>query len=201
MKKFIAITLFAAVALFLIPQKSFAQFAVKGGIYVPQYSKFKDYQDFDVKQNIGFQVGVAYKITSLPIFTFQPELVFVQREAEAENNVTGETEKYKQQIIQLPVSVQYGIDLTLVRPFVQAVPYINYVIDGKYSGDHKWTDSNRFSYGIGIGAGVDLWHFQLNVRYNWDISKIGGKTSSDPIYERYRASKGKAFEVSLAYFF
>lgn len=200
MKKRIAIIV-ALVALFLIPQKSFAQFGVKGGIYVPQYSKFKDYQDFDVKQNIGFQAGVAYQINILPVFTIQPELVFVQREAEAKSNVTGEKEKYKQQLIQIPVSVQYGIDLSLVRPFVQAVPYINYVIDGKYSGDHKWTDSNRFSYGIGLGAGVELWRFQLSVRYNWDISKIGGKSSDDPIYERYRVSKGKAFEVTLAYFF
>ena len=166
-----------------------------------QYSKLKDYDNYNVKNNIGFQAGVAYQITLLPVFTLQPELLFVQRETKVVDEADpNDNRTFRQQFLQLPVSIQYGIDLGLVHPYVQAVPYINYLLDGKITG-YNWKDSHRFTYGIGVGAGLELWKLQLNVRYNWDISKVGGKQSRDPLYERYRVSKGKAFEVSLAYFF
>jgi hypothetical protein len=52
------------------------------------------------------------------------------------------------------------------------VPYINYAL-GKSSKVGSWDDINRFGYGIGLGAGVDVWRFQFNARYNWDFSKVG----------------------------
>lgn len=201
MKKHILAIAIFALAIFLVPKESLAQFGIKGGIYVPQYSKLKDYDNYNVKNNIGFQAGVAYQITLLPVFTLQPELLFVQRETKVVDEADpNDNRTFRQQFLQLPVSIQYGIDLGLVHPYVQAVPYINYLLDGKITG-YNWKDSHRFTYGIGVGAGLELWKLQLNVRYNWDISKVGGKQSRDPLYERYRVSKGKAFEVSLAYFF
>ncbi len=200
-KIFFAILLFVA-ALVILPQKGAAQFRVKGGIYVPQFSKLKDYRDFKVKQNIGYQAGVAYQINILPVFTIQPELLFIQRDVEvSDRSGVEDTQKYQQKLIQVPVSIQYSINLLMARPYIQAVPYVNYLFDGKLTGGHNWKDSNKLTYGIGLGAGIDVWHLQLNIRYNLDISKVGGKQSNDPIYERYRVSKGKAYEVSLAYYF
>ena len=77
MKNKIFILLLFVALLLVMPQKGACQFRVKGGIYVPQFSKLKDYQDYKVKENIGYQLGVAYQINLLPVFTIQPELLFV----------------------------------------------------------------------------------------------------------------------------
>ena len=136
------------------------------------------------------------------MFTIQPELLYVQKNAKiVDDSGREDAQKFDLHLIQLPVSLQFGINLMVVRPYFQVVPYINYALAGNFTGGYKWSDVNRFNGGIGVGGGVDLWKFQLNIRYNWDFKKIGGKDVSDPLYERYKLSKGRALEISLGLFF
>ena len=182
------------------PKKAAAQFGIKAGLYTSQFS---DIKDFKLKNNVGFQAGVLYKLHVVPSFVIQPELLYVAKEAKLEGKegiITTGDGRYAMKYMQLPVSIQYGPNLVVARPFVQVVPYINYAL-GK-SSKVDWDDVNRFGYGIGLGAGVDVWKFQFNARYNWDFSKVGDGEKGVPVAgSEWTASRARGIEFSVAYIF
>ncbi len=180
-----------ALMLVAAPKKTAAQFGIKAGLYTSQFS---DIKDFKLKNNVGFQAGVLYKLHVTPSIVVQPELLYVAKEAKLEGKETVPTTgdgRYAMKYMQVPVSLQYGPNLVVARPFVQVVPYINYAL-GKSSNVGSWDDINRFGYGIGLGAGVDVWRFQFNARYNWDFSKVGDEKKGVPVASsELRASKAR----------
>lgn len=199
--KFALAALVLALALVAAPKKAAAQFGIKAGLYTSQFS---DLENFKLKNNVGFQAGVLYKLHVLPSFVIQPELLYVAKEAKLngkEGEVTVGDGRYAMKYMQVPVSLQYGPNLIVARPFLQVVPYINYAL-GKSSNVGSWDDINRFGYGIGLGAGVDVWKFQFNARYNWDFSKVGdGEKGIKVAGEEWKASKGRGIEFSVAFTF
>jgi hypothetical protein len=34
------------------------------------------------------------------------------------------------------------------------------------------TDINRFSYGVGLGGGLEVWKLQVSARYNWNLGPL-----------------------------
>lgn len=176
-----------------------AQFGIKAGTYTTNFNKLKDYK---LEDNTGYNIGVMYKMHLTPMFTIQPELLFVSKNACIKDGSTNQREKFDTQYLQLPVSFQYGLNLVIMRPFFQVVPYVTYAIDKDFTINNRWNDMNRFNGGIGVGGGLDVWKFQLNLRYNWDFVKSGKSVDTDdPLYKQYRLSKGRALECSLAYIF
>ena len=199
--KFALAALVLALALVAAPKKAAAQFGIKAGLYTSQFS---DLENFKLKNNVGFQAGVLYKLHVLQSFVIQPELLYVAKEAKLngkEGEVTVGDGRYAMKYMQVPVSLQYGPNLIVARPFLQVVPYINYSL-GKSSNVGSWDDINRFGYGIGLGAGVDVWKFQFNARYNWDFSKVGdGEKGDHNAAQEWKASKGRGIEFSVAFTF
>lgn len=199
MKRFLAIALIAAFAFAATANVAKAQFGIKGGIYTTKLSNIN--KEFKFKDNIGYQAGILYSHHVTPGFVVQPELLFINRTATIapKQSMPGATnEKIELQYLQIPLSIQYGFNLVVVRPYVQAVPYISYAI-GKNHNAGSWDDLNRFTGGVGLGVGADLWKFQVNVRYNWDISKVG--EGEKGTYDGWKTSKQKGLEVSLAFIF
>ena len=191
--------------IFAAAPKASAQFGVKAGIYTSHFSDVKK-DDFKLKDNVGFQAGVLYKMHVTPGFVVQPELLYVEKRATLVNpDAAGATYNRREMnlsYMQLPVSLQYGPNLVVARPFVQVVPYLSYAM-GKSADVGNWRDINRVAGGIGLGAGVDVWKLQFNVRYNWDITKIGDGektdgTTREAMGQNWRASKGRAVEFSVA---
>ena len=197
--KFAVAGLALALMIVAAPKKAQAQFGVKAGIYTAHFSDIKS-KEFKLKDNVGFQAGVLYKMHVTPSFVVQPELLYVQKNATLESKDPGTIEKEKLNLsfMQLPVSLQYGPNLVVARPFVQVVPYISYAI-GKSSDVGTWNDINRFTGGIGLGAGVDVWKIQFNIRYNWDIAKVGDgeKGTFTAAGREWKASKSRGIEFSL----
>ncbi|MBO7562882.1 MAG: PorT family protein [Bacteroidales bacterium] len=189
-----------ALMLVAAPKKAVAQFGVKAGLYTSQFS---DIKDFKLKNNVGFQAGVLYKLHVTPSIVVQPELLYVAKETKLESK-DGDgvgNGRYGMQFMQVPVSLQYGPNLVVARPFFQVVPYINYAL-GKSDAVGSWDDINRFGYGIGLGAGVDVWRFQFNARYNWDFSKVGdGEKGVKVNGSEWKASKARGIEFSVAFTF
>ena len=79
--------------------------------------------------------------------------------------------------VELPVSLQWGPDLLLFRPFVDFTPYIGYAVTNETYGDIKfssssWKDKERFEYGVGIGGGINVWKLQVIARYNWNFGSL-----------------------------
>lgn len=173
-------------------------FGVKGGITYNSISDI-DLKDAELSfsKKTGFNAGVLYRV-KLPMgFALQPELLYIQK-GSAVSYASSESYDFKMHYMQLPINVQWGIDLMLFRPFLMVSPYIGYIV-GK-GGEYdllKWDDVNRFEYGLGLGAGIDIWRFQLTGRYCWDLGKvIDFKDIGFNI-----SGKNKGFELSLALIF
>lgn len=149
---------------------SYAQvrFGVTGGMNFST-SKFKE---LDVKAKTGWNAGLTC-LVDLPLgLSLQPSLVYTQKNA----NVT-ETIAQNMGFVELPVSLQWGPDLLLFRPFVDFTPYIGYAVTNKTYGDIKfssssWKDKERFEYGVGIGGGINVWKLQFIARYNWNFGSL-----------------------------
>lgn len=150
--------------------QSYAQvrFGVTGGMNFST-SKFKE---LDVKAKTGWNAGLTC-LVDLPLgLSLQPSLVYTQKNA----NVT-ETIAQNMGFVELPVSLQWGPDLLLFRPFVDFTPYIGYAVTNETYGDIKfssssWKDKERFEYGVGIGGGINVWKLQVIARYNWNFGSL-----------------------------
>jgi hypothetical protein len=103
--------------------------------------------------------------------------------------------------INLPVNLQFGIDLVLLRPFVVVSPYISYAIQkGATLENQPWDDINRFDYGVGLGVGLDIWKLQVMGKYNWGLGKL--KSANNTTWdEKYDNAKFQGFQLSVAFLF
>lgn len=199
------------VALMLVSIQGFSQFGVKGGL---NFTKFTGLENISnkVDQNTGFHLGVLYK-AKIPLvgITIQPELIYSQFSGDVTfdigMDVPPTSSAYypdpemfsaglKLHNLMLPVSLQWGLDLVLFRPFIQVVPYIGYVLDTEKGNYLRSWDINKFKYGVGLGAGIDVWKLQISGRYNWEMGKLTE-------WGNYKSKHGKnkGFELSAAFFF
>ena len=135
-------------------------------------SKFSEVQ---VKARTGWSVG-ATCLVDLPLgFSLQPTLQYHQKSA----NLTNELSQ-SMGFLELPVSVQWGPDLLIFRPFIDATPYVGYALSNEFSASvagldistDGWKGKERFEYGLGLGAGINVWKLQIIARYNWNFGSL-----------------------------
>ncbi len=129
------------------------------------------FTEIDVKARAGWNVG-ATCLLDLPLgFSVQPSLLYSQKGANITNHMA-----QNMGYLELPVSVQWGPDLLLFRPFVDVSPFIGYAIANKTftkgAEDKSWFGKERFEYGIGVGAGVNVWKLQVLARYCWNFGSL-----------------------------
>ena len=136
MKRIFAIALLCVVALLSSPQANAMKYGVIGGAAFPG----KGSTDSQTVWSAGGTVQMK-----LPLgFSVQPSLV---------------CSFGSQNSLNLPVSLQWGPDLLLLRPFLDVAPYVGYGFSGH--GDVR--------YGVGVGGGLDIWRLQVSCRYNWGL--------------------------------
>lgn len=195
--------LLLAAAILLFSVQGFSQFGIKGGL---NYNKLSDINiqtlDANLENNTGFNLGVLYRI-KVPLIglAIQPELVYSQTKCDFGKvyGGLGHLGDLKINNLMLPVSLQMGLDLILLRPFIQVVPYIGYTLSSSNNVDNLKFNAEKFKYGIGAGAGIDIWRLQISGRYNWELNNAanfewGGIKSLN-------SGKNKGFELSVAWMF
>ena len=167
------------------------------------------FTDVDVKARTGWSAG-ATCLVDLPLgFSLQPSLVYHQKGANITDNISQNVG-----YLELPVSVQWGPDLLIFRPFLDVTPYIGYALssDTKVSLPglnfdwDSWEGKKRFEYGVGIGAGVNVWRLQLIARYNWNFGSLYNVKGWDDIKDHIPDLKREnehfgGVTLSLAYMF
>ena len=142
----------------------------------------------DVKMDAkaGWNVGATVQL-NLPLgFSLQPSVVYMQKAAGFTTPELSSDflEDLKAEMVQtvgsvvVPVSVQWGPDLLVARPFVDVTPYVGYSLSNKVKKDLAGIEKvvkggNGLDYGLGIGAGVNVWKLQAIVRYNWNFGVLG----------------------------
>jgi hypothetical protein len=135
-------------------------------------------EDLQMDTRAGFNLGVTY-LLDLPLgLSVQPSLLYSQNSLDYS---TLESIEAMQKVgsVKLPVSVQWGPDLIIARPFIDVTPYLGYTLSNKLEGGLKGVVNgetsleNTFEYGVGLGAGVNIWKLQAIVRYNWNFGLLG----------------------------
>lgn len=207
--------LFIIVAAVLV--SSFAASA-KGGLGVTAgfNTNSTKVQDIQTAPRTGFNVGVTYSL-NLPLgFSLQPSVVYSHKSANL--NLTGVgvldalmNDKVFQNVgsVNVPVSVQWGPNLIIARPFLDITPYVGYTLSNTIKGmvgdfDSAIKGEKSLDYGVGLGGGLHVWKLQAIVRYNWSFGTMGNlngftELELDDVKNANRVYGG--LSVNLAYFF
>ena len=196
--------LFTLVLALIIVSASFGQtkFGVKGGL---NFNNLKDITQGGTIDNIwnsqtGYQFGVLaqFKVPFLGL-AIQPELLYSTMKAS--NTTPMFSAEITRNYLTLPINLQFGIDLVLLRPFIVVSPYIQYAIKSDAQIlSQPIDDINRFDYGVGLGAGLDLWKLQIVGKYNWGLGKLQS-ASSTTWNDKYENAKFQGFQLSVAFLF
>jgi hypothetical protein len=225
MKRFLSFVTVCAIALSIsFSANAQVKFGVKGGLNITDLSGSAVE---DVKSALstytGFHAGVALQV-GLPFgLAIQPEVLYSQSGVKLSKdlvpsigNLGDVLAKLSVGSIQVPVAIQWGVKLGPVRPFVQAVPYVSFPVVTKLDLSALNMNVNEnlnkvfgsMDYGVGLGAGVDIWKLQASVKYNWALGKLvdaadlgAGEVVVKEILDEIKGAKLAGLEVSVALFF
>ena len=210
-KKFCTV-LFVAVLTVSYAQAQFT-FGVRAGFNSTRLSE----KDGDRKTNsyfrAGFQIGAVSEYAISDVFVIQPSILFATQGGLIENSYYLD---WKRSInyLQIPVNVLIKLNLGETKLLLQAGTYFGYALSGKYKwesklglyskGEYKIKFGNNygenmikpFDYGIGLGAGLQVYNFQVGLGYNFGLANI----SPAPRSSKY-SMKNNGMAVTLTYLF
>ena len=201
MKKIL--TLVVLLATITVAAQAQVKFGVKGGLNITSMKLDKSVAD---KSNqAGFFIGPTVKFT-LPVvgLGIDAAALYDQRSAK----VLDET--LKQQSIQIPINLRYGIGLGSTASFyIFAGPQFGFAIGDKVTelandaADWRLKDSN-LSANVGLGLML-LNHLQVSANYNIALGTTGEVDVNNAINTSWNTAIGKAkanaWQLSVAYFF
>lgn len=206
MKRMFAVVAVMAMALVGTSEISAQKYGVIGG------ATFTSMQNIEKSSKTGFNIGATAQLR-LPLgFSVQPSLVYNLKAAQAGGDALSTSMSVG--YLELPVSVQWGPDLLLFRPFLDVTPFVGYAVNSKIKTEalnmveavtkNDWDaySMNRFSYGLGLGAGVEVWRFQLICRYNWNFGPLfdtDGALNVQPVNDLFKDKNFGGVTLSLAF--
>ena len=178
MKKFFAVIALCVMTFWSSQTLRAGDFGVVGG------ASFTGVQDVSADLATGYHAGIIYKFR-LPLgFAIQPSLLYNMKASTVETAIqTGSALNFNVGYAELPVSFQWGPDLLLFRPFLDVTPFVGYAVNNEFqnktaildtitSWENKWDGMNRLEYGLGLGAGLEIWKLQIVARYNWNFGPL-----------------------------
>lgn len=156
-------------------------FGVIGGLSFSHAPKVSELKDLNFKSAALYHAGITYQFKSNSSgFAIQPSLLFEMKGCDQ-----GEAKFVRQGAVKLDVGLQWGPDLLIFRPFIEVAPYIGANV---YTSGKAVDKPQIFMGGVGLGAGIEIWHFQIKARYNWDFNSYA-RSTSDPALETVNKSK------------
>ena len=210
MKKLFAIV--AAILVTSVAVSAKGGFGVTAGIN----TNSTKVQDIQTAPRTGFNVGVTY-LLNLPLgLSVQPSVVYSHKSANLSLTGVGVldalmSDKVFQNVgsVNVPVSVQWGPNLIVARPFLDITPYVGYTLSNTIKGmasDVKGVIDGEKSldYGIGLGGGLHVWKLQAIVRYNWSFGTMGNLEGFTELELGDLKNTNRVYgglSVNLAYFF
>ena len=212
MKKYFVLILMAIVV--AMPSRAQVRFGLKGGLNLTQMSVSNSSVEDMFKNKAGFFAGPTIKI-ALPIVGLGIDVaaLYDYREAEIEvsntqNNTV--TEKLKQQSIQVPINVRYGVGLgSTANLFIFAGPQCGFNVGDKdkklFDEAAEWTlRSSNVSANVGLGL-LLMDYLQLSANYNIALGKTGEvdfKSGASAAWDTVRGkAKANAWQIALAFYF
>ena len=169
-------------------------------------------QDVSLDSRYGWNAGITYSI-NLPLgFSLQPSLLYTQKSGAVAitslgilNELVSGSVYQSVGSLSVPVSVQWGPNLIVARPFLDVTPYVGYALTNKIKAvdpDIEGVTEGELGldYGVGLGAGINVWKLQAVVRYNWNFGTMGNLENFVGMETPENAVYG-GISVNVAYFF
>ncbi len=180
--------LISVIALFMICSLQSSAQVAKFGVTAGMNFGTSKFTEIDVEAKAGWNAGVTCML-DLPLgFSVQPSLIYSQKNSNITRSIT-----QNMGYLEVPVSVQWGPDLLVFRPFVDITPYVGYAISNKTKitseimnvvTDFKsWEGKQRFEYGLGLGGGINVWKLQILARYCWNFGSLYDMAETDGLKE------------------
>ncbi|MDD2539179.1 MAG: porin family protein [Bacteroidales bacterium] len=202
-KHLIALTLMLCMGTAALAQGSFV---VKAGL---NFNKMQDIKIDNLEQSwnsqTGFHVGIGgqYRIPLVGL-SFQPEILYSRIRTDIIGEVGQDSYGFRMDYIDIPLNVQWGINILFLRPYVFAAPYIRYAVSKGDLLEHvEWQDLNRLDYGLSLGAGLEIWKLQVSGKYSWSFGQLapGGSLHIDSDDWKLDDANMRGFELSVAFLF
>jgi len=169
-------------------------------------------KDVDSKSVSLYHIGLTAQFPVGGGFAIQPSVLYQVKGAAADDlgklkaGDAAKSFETKVGYLEVPVQLQWGPDLLAFRPYVFAEPFVGYRISSGNKGKAKELkdELKKVEYGLGLGAGIDVWRLQLSVKYFWNFGNIyeTGDTAEPTI--RDAVNNGNNFNgimASVAFFF
>lgn len=141
---------------------------------------------YDDRSMTSFSGGLVY---NQPIFlglAVQPELLFTTKGTNWD--VHGYNDNFRVSYLELPVQLQWGLDLIAFRTYLFAEPFVGFALAGRYNDQSQTFFSenfdmskmkSRFEYGVGAGIGFELFtRLQLSAKYYWNLEDLDYKDAT-----------------------
>jgi len=203
MRKIIFILLLVYAAGNVSAQDRPYRIGIKAGInyiHLENYGK-GFYSDFDPMPGWSFGALFQYKKGGFVNYSIVPEINFTISKTNIDLiYITDEISTL--QSIDIPVSFKVGLQLSKIfRPYVLGNIYGSYVVSNE--GDFFYyldadssivkSEINKIFFGVSAGLGFDLWKFQIEGRYRWNLIRI--------VSDDYSALKQMGLELTCAFLF
>ena len=156
------------------------------------------------KNFTGYHVGVGYRTGTWSGLRLQPELLYNVRGTRVDDAT-----RWSMGYLEMPLNVQWGLDLIVMRPFIQVAPCIGYDFlnnTSETAAGHALgtvtTDASRLEYGLSVGGGLDILNsFQISVNYNWNFGPVANLDAYQDKVVGIERKNARCLQVSLAYIF
>jgi hypothetical protein len=159
------------------------RFGVKAGV---NFSKFNTEEQTLKTEGAAWQIGLVSQL-KIPLIGLgvQPELLYSINKGK--DNSIG--------YFNVPINLRWQpLPIPLIKPIILVGPYFGYAVNMK---GFKKENINRFDWGIGLGAGVEIWKLQIEGRYNWGLQNINSLKDAAKDFD----IKNNLFTLSATYFF
>jgi hypothetical protein len=232
--------LLTVLAALVIAASAHAQFGIIAGVTSPSQDLKTAYENYSAIDQ--YHAGITVKIPLFLGLAIQPSIMYSVQgtpikdiasgsssesgSGDGSGSETGESEGNgefaiaKNGYIQVPVQLQWGIDVGgVARVYAFAEPYVGYRVDettfkfeeGETPEKKDWYFQNRLNYGVGAGLGVEvLKHIQLSARYVWNMGQlldengkvtVNGSEAVETVKTGLKEGSNNGIKVSLAFLF
>lgn len=186
-------------------KKTAFNMGVEAGLNLDSFKSLSE--GFSFKTVPGWHAGLNFSLKLPLYFAIQPSVQYEwgrsQLQALGVNGGIVNTHS-----IVVPVAIQWGPDLGAFRPYLQLVPMAQFNLAADYKdGDFKQNiiDSmEKAKFGVGVGAGIELWRLQLSARYNWlfgDFKKTDAHTPGMDLFGYNFLGPRSGVTITLSIFF
>lgn len=201
MKKTLTLLLAVMLTSALFQANAKGSFLIKGGLTFQNMKSVSELTSLGIKGATRWEAGLGFQTGTFAGFSFQPEVLYKAKGLKFGDD-TNVTVKY----LEVPVNIQWGVDLLVARPFIFASPYVGFKLKQSYSQVSSLLPIdfdaavNKVCGGFGLGLGLDIAHFQITAKYDWDFGGVANWNEYVSAVKEIKKADGM-FELAVAFKF